>query len=372
MHIGIITYHRVRNYGSVLQAYALQKYLQNCGHDVQIISYFPDFHSTKREFLGTPEGSIVKKAIYVIFSFPIRLKVYNVYKRFRNSYLQLTDTQYRTVSDFHTYPLNMDAYITGSDQVWNSRYNFCGPENGYPYYLDFTKDEEKRISYAASFGEESLQPENNPVVCELIRRYDSLSVREQSGIRKIESMGRNDAVHVLDPTFLLNKDDWSKLTGAAPVRGRYLLIYEPQRQNAEKFEYWARKIASSKGLKIVKIHKEYLKPRWVDNALYPSVNDFLSLFAHADFILTNSFHGIAFALNFNKQFACISANSANNRIDEALTAFDLRWRMLGSDQQLLKVLESDIDYSIVNNKIAERIAESKQFLDLALKVSDQK
>ncbi len=367
MKVGIITYHRVRNYGSVLQSYALMKYLQNQGHDVYIINYIPDAHSTKTEFLGAPDGIMLKKMAYVIMSFPLRLRVYRIYKNFRNSYLRLTDAQYKNMQDFQDNPLDMDIYVTGSDQVWNSRYNYCGKENGYHYYLDFTADEEKRVAYAASFGEESLQNDNDPIIGALINRYASLSVRERSGIKKLQNLGRNDAVQVLDPTFLLGKDDWAELFGRSPIKDKYLLIYEPQRRKADKFEHWAEKIASSKGLQIVKIHKEYTKPSWVDKALYPSVNDFLSLFAHAEFVLTNSFHGIAFSLNFNKQFACIPANSANNRIDEILEMVGLKWRMLTSEEQLVTILELDIDYSNVNEEISRQRVLSRQFLDNAIR-----
>lgn len=124
--IGIITYHRVRDYGSVLQAYALLRYLKNQGHDVSIINYIPRAHSTKMEFLGTPEGPVLKRMIYVIGSFPIRLKVHSVYKDFRSNYLKLTEHEYRDKADLTTYPLDLDVYVTGGDQVWNSQYDFHG------------------------------------------------------------------------------------------------------------------------------------------------------------------------------------------------------------------------------------------------------
>jgi len=294
MKIGIITYHRVRNYGSVLQSYALMKYLEKMGHDVYIINYIPKPHSTYMEFLGSPEGSLLRKTVYILGSFPLRLKVYKVYKNFRKRYLKLSKKEYTRATDFAKYPLDMDVYITGSDQVWNSRYNFQKVTNEYPYYLDFTPDKAKRISYASSFGEESLDLTFDAYISSLIGRYSYLSVREKSGLKKLSSLGRNDGLHVLDPTLLLEQKDWMPIFGQVNIKEKYLLIYEPQREKANKFKEYAVKIAKEKNLKIVKINKEYRKEPWIDTALYPSVNDFLSLFFNADFVLTNSFHGIAF------------------------------------------------------------------------------
>jgi hypothetical protein len=105
---------------------------------------------------------------------------------------------------------------------------------------------------------------------------------------------------------LLSPTEWLSIIGNARLKEPYLLIYEPQRRDAGKCEKCALGIAEKKKLKIVKISKNHVEPRWIDRAVYPLVNNFLALFANADFVVTNSFHGIAFCLTFEKQFACAS------------------------------------------------------------------
>lgn len=370
MKIGIITYHHNRNYGSILQTYALMKYLQNQGHDVCIINYVPKGHDTRMEFLGAPEGSIIKKIIYVVGAFPLRLRVHKVYKKFRESYLRLTETEYTSKEDFVKQPLALDLYITGSDQVWCSRCNFHNESEyyGYPYYLDFTSDNEKRISYASSFGEDSLDLRYDAQLSKLIKRYDYLSVREPSGLDKLRSLGRTDGVHVLDPTLLLGRNEWMPLCGSIDIGPKYLLVYEPQRKDPRKFRDYALRIAEHKNLRIVKISKEYWKQPWMDRAIYPSVNDFLRLFADAEFVLTNSFHGIAFCLNFGKQFACIPANTANNRILEMLQMIDLEHRMIDSEDTLGDILSNDIDFKKVDQFIDQKRLASVNYLENAIRM----
>jgi len=322
------------------------------------------------EFLGAPEGSNIKKIIYVIGAFPLRLKVHRVYEEFRESHLRLTETEYTSKEDFAEQPLALDLYITGSDQVWCSRCNFYNESDyyGYPYYLDFTSDNEKRISYASSFGEDSLDLRYDAQLSKLIKRYDYLSVREFSGLEKLRSLGRTDGVHVLDPTFLLRRDEWISLCGDIDIGSKYLLIYEPQRKDPYKFRDYAFKIAKQKGLKIVKISKEYWKQPWMDRAIYPSVNNFLKLFADAEFVLTNSFHGIAFCLNFGKQFACIPANTANNRILEILQMINLENRIIDSEDTLDDILSNGIDFGKVNKIIDQKRSASVNYLENAIRM----
>lgn len=368
LKIGIMTYHRFRNYGSVLQSYALMKYLQNKGHDVCIINYVPEAYGTRTDFLGAPEGSILRRIAYVIGSFPIRLRVHEIFKDFRDQYLQLSANKYENSADFITHPLDLDVYVTGGDQVWNSRYNFHGDSNGYPYYLDFAPADKRIIAYGSSFGEESMDLTPDPCLNRLIQRYDYVSVRERSGLDKLRTLGRTDGVHVLDPTLLLSSVEWEPLFEDIGVKGPYLLMYEPQRTDAKRFKHYALRIGEERNLRIVKIHKGYTKPNWIDKAVYPSVGGFLALFANAEFVLTNSFHGIAFCLVFNRQFACIPANAANNRVTEMLHMAGLEDRMLDGEQRLNEVLLRNIDFAEVNATVEDKRSISMDYLDRAITV----
>ena len=362
--IGIVTYHKVRNYGSVLQSYALMRVLQKKGYDVQIVNYIPFPHSTREEYFGAPQGNFIKKLIYVICALPIRIKVSRQYRKFRNKYLALT-RPYTCTEDFLKAPLQMDGYFTGADQTFNMRYNYTRQTGCYAYYLDFA--EKNKFSYAASFGEDTLVGKDD--IIEKLAKYDFISVREPSGVKVLKDVGLQGE-QVIDPTWLLYPNDYKELFGKRLIKEKYLLIYEPQRRNAEKFKDYAVTIAKMKGLKIVKIHKEYVKPSWCDKAIYPSVNNWLNLFYNADYVLTNSFHGIAFCLNFNKQFAAIDANSANNRVTEMLELFDLKDRFMVNTDDCKKLLEKSIDFDAINSKLAQFREKSDAFLNKCLRVVD--
>lgn len=365
-----MTYFRNRNYGSVLQAYALRKHLENCGHDAYIINYFPESHGTKEEFLGAPKGPLLKKVAYIVGSFPIRMKLYRIYKDFRETHLGLTQRHYRNSMDLAAHLPRADVYVTGSDQVWKSNLNFQSVDNGYTYYLDFTPEDKRRVSYASSFGDESLNLEYDSHLSRLLKRYHRVSVREASGLAKLRSLGRTDGLRVLDPTLLLRQEDWAPLFGSARVRAKYLLIYDPQRTDLDKFRDCATAIARERGLQIVSISKEYWRKPWVHRALYPSVYDFLALLANAEFVLTNSFHGVAFCLNFQRQFACFPANYSNNRVIEMLQLAGLEGRMIAGEQELGRVLSSDINFTRVGAIIEANRRASMRFLEEAVSPCD--
>lgn len=360
--IGIITYHRVRNFGSVLQAFALYKYLEKQGYDAEIIQYEPEGHRTRKEFFGVPQTSLIRKIVYLMASFPMRTKLHFIYKRFRKKHLKMSDDIYFSKHDFIKKNCKYDIYVTGSDQVWNSRYNALNDNIGYAYYFDFTKDEEKRIGYSVSFGEESLDSSKNPMISKLVTRYSNIGVREKSGLAKLKSLGFENAVHTIDPTLLLTKNDWSELFEETKIKKPYLLVYDPQRADSEKFKKYALYIAKKYNLKIIKISKEYIKPSWVDVALYPSVNQWLTLINNAEYVLTNSFHGIAFCVNFQKEFCSISANSANNRVTEFLDFLGLNDRFISTEEECEKVASQKINYCDVSERILRLRSESCEYL----------
>ena len=362
--IGIVTYHKVRNYGSVLQSYALMRVLQKKGYDAQIINYIPFPHSTKEEYFGAPNVNILKKIIYIVGALPLRIKVSRRYRLFRKKYLTLT-REYTCTEDFKKYPLKFNGYFTGSDQTFNTRYNYTKLTGCYAYYLDFAS--KNKFSYAASFGEDRLEGKED--IIEKLKDYELISVREGSGVKVLEEVGLSGE-QVIDPTLLLNEDDYKEIFGKRLIKENYLLIYEPQRQNAEKFKNYAINIARKFGLKIVKVHKEYFKPTWCDKAFYPSVNQWLNLFYYADYVLTNSFHGIAFCLNFSKQFLAINANSANNRVVEVLELFGLQNRFVENIDECNKMVDTPIDYELCKERLSFLRKKSNLFLDKCLRIID--
>lgn len=361
MKIDLITMHRVINYGSVLQTYATVKYLEKMGHEVEVIDYIPKRFRTKNVFLFVNprrNKSIFHKILFICISFPGRLAHHHIFSSFINNNYKVTDKKYYSIEDLKKDVPYADVYITGSDQVWNSSF-----ENkvDQAYFLDFVPKGKKRIAYAASFGKTELDEYEIDEVKELIHKYDSISVREDSAINILEKLGRYDGQHVIDPTLLLTKEEWENKASKRIIKDKYVLIY--QLNPSDKLIKYANQIAKEEGLKVAKFGWDYIKPRGVDiNLSYRTPEDFLSAIKYADFIVTDSFHGTIFSLNFNKQFICVAPPKYSTRLESILRETELEYRLIGEDSLEMKKIFSKIDYDKINLHFQESREEAKKYL----------
>ncbi|MEH7549898.1 polysaccharide pyruvyl transferase family protein, partial [Neobacillus vireti] len=215
MKICTITCHDVYNHGASLQAYALMKYLSNSGHDVEIINYKPDYLSNHYRLMSINnpkwEKNYLTKSIYLLLKIPFRLpglKRKKAFDKFTLQYLKLSKLKYNSYEELKNDPPIADAYICGSDQIWNTLH-----KNGKDpaFYLDFVPDEKIKGSYAASFATESILEEHKPMIKQRVSRLDRISVREKSGVKILKELDINQVVNVVDPVFLLEKNEWDKL-----------------------------------------------------------------------------------------------------------------------------------------------------------------
>ena len=360
MKINIITLHRVFNYGSVFQAYATQKVIQNLGHDVKIIDYITEQRTIKRILFSFPENiksGTVKRWLYLFgktFSILIKLSTFN---SFINKNIKLTK-RYITYNDLQNEPPIADIYVTGSDQVWNSKYNE-GIDKGF--FLDFTPESTKKIAFVSSFGNTKLDYCEFEETKLLLSKYDALSVREDSANLILEGLGRKDGICLIDPTLQISKQDWRQISSKPLVKEKYLLLMLLYNEDNHATEY-AQQIAKQKGLKVVKISWDLFKPKGIDILMtHRRPQDFLSLFDNAEFIVTNSFHGLAFSINFNKQFVIIPRNEFNSRIESLLRLVHLDDRFLinGLDWD---VVNKSIAYDEINDILDNEREKAKDFL----------
>lgn len=176
MRVDVITLHAVQNYGSVLQALATQKLLEKHGCEVKIINYIREDVRYKNILQARSNGNIIKKIVL----YPNVKKWKKVFKGFCNEYLNLTDRSYTTENDFKDYPLDADMFCTGSDQVWNSKWN-----QGIisPLYLSFVPEDKFRFSLAASFGQDKLSQDEVKATKKYIEKYNCISVEKVQGKR---------------------------------------------------------------------------------------------------------------------------------------------------------------------------------------------
>lgn len=345
MKIKTITCHHVYNYGASLQAYALQHYLETLGHEVEIIDFNPWFHCDRYNPFWMPKNAI-GRAAQIIKILPFMRYIWYPYKaykggmfktwgrkaafdQFEKQFYHLTTVSYHDSDGLKNNPPTADVYVAGSDQIWNT-FSENGKEPGY--YLDFGNKKVKRISYAASLATNVIADGWSDFVKERVERFDAVSVREHTGAKILESLGIKDICVVLDPVFLLSKEEWTRLAVKGNLYGlspnHYLLVYDFL-GNDEKMIAFAKNYAASHNLKIISIN-DFSERIYADM----NINDagpleFLALINNAACVVASSFHATAFSVILEKEFYTFNLVGYNNssRMLDLLSSLSLQERM---------------------------------------------
>ena len=348
--ISLITIFDVANFGTYLQTLATAVILQNLGASVEVVHYERPFKNTKL----LRKNFILRYFYYLYFwlrGYDGCLFMYRC-RRFVSKYTRISRT-YFSIDELKKNPPVANVYVTGSDQVWNTDHNQGIDE---AYYLCYAPTGKKKVSYAASIGQDSIPEQHKKRTFELLSQYDAISVREDNAVRLLTELGLK-ATHVLDPTLLLNREEWLKYSSKRKVIEDYLLVYsvEPVEYDYKVADI-AKKIAGKKNLKIVSVSNWGAEKRIPDCDMYFDYalpQDFLSLMAYASFVVASSFHGTAFAINFNRQFITITPGAFSSRISSLLSLIGLENRRINSAAELSEgLLKEQIDFSYVNSKLA--------------------
>lgn len=348
MKIGILTFwDTLDNYGQIMQCYALQKYLKNAGHDVFLIKY-----SSKKDFSNT----YYLKNIYKIFNLR-KLLSFVLYKlnekkseketlihdrkfnKFRDENFNFS-IQYDSYADLKANPPEADMYIVGSDQVWNNKFY---PEKAYnAYFLNFGDPSIKRVSYAASWGKETLSMHDKKIITPMLSRFDYVSVREQIGIDLCKQCGYIDAEWVPDPTLLLDTTEYKSLFSniKLEINRRYILLY--MLNNTYAFDIGrVYDFAKQRDLEVIYVTGNGVVDEY--KKYYASPAEWLSLVYNAEYVITNSFHCCVFSSIFDKKFAVIQLTGTwskmNNRIDSLFKLLKIKNRYLLEDN--FSILDED-------------------------------
>lgn len=364
MDIKVITRHAVPNYGSLLQAIATQTIIEQLGHKCEIIDYYRDEERGLKGILTWLRGkkgwndNFLKKMAYMAFRYPEEKTAEMKFSRMCSKYLKLTQ-HCCNVNDLEK--LNADAFMTGSDQVWgltlNDRYDEA-------YFLSFVKNKRK-IACAASFGRTDFSDEIASDYKRLLSDYDAISVREDSAVKLLEDWGIGCAGQVLDPTLMHTSDYWNQYI-TKPINNKYVLVY--QIHNCPKLNYYAKKFAKQVGLPLIRV-SPYLHQivRGGKLCCLPDVGEFLSYIKHCSYLITDSFHGTAFALTFNKQFIEVLEDEiAGLRNKSILRLTNLENRIV-TDVNDFSSSDKYIDFKPVNSILSEERERSLQILKSILK-----
>lgn len=370
MKIATITCHHVYNYGATLQAYALQQYLISMGYDYEIINFTPWYHNrysfwTVNRFsthYNLIKRNILLKLIWCLkYNLPYLIKEYKrkfAFDKFDSKYLNITKRKYANIEDLRLDPPKADIYICGSDQIWNQDATF-GIEKAY--YLNFGNSDIYRMSYAASFGSDKF-PSQGDKVRNLIKNIDKISVRERTGECILNKLGFSNIDIVLDPVFLLDRQQWRTLISYSKqvkTPEKYILLYNFRHNDAIK--HFVLELQSCMDIPIICIHG-------YDDIPYADIKikdagpiEFLKLIESADIVVSDSFHATVFSIIFNREFYTFSLKGHNNtaRMEDLLYCLGIKNRL-----NMEKPSKDIINYVDVNKRLNPLIENSKHFLQI--------
>lgn len=383
MKVGIITIHNSPNYGACLQSFALYKYIEMLGCDVEIIDLhrpyaYADYVPSKKYTCSRPVKTTWKQKLKqsIKSSMGVKEKHASLYsstavRKFEefNSSVKLS-RPYRCIDDLYADPPLYDLYISGSDQLWNPTQAYCLE----PYFLTFVpKGQGKKISYATSIGITELRDNEKRDFGKWLSPYECISVRESQAKALLEAiLPHKEIYQVADPTFLLSRNVWQKLAIQPSTCNPYILLFT-LRHEPILLDY-CKKLSKESGLQLIELGQ--VQPE-VENDEYVAVKDagpkeFLGYIGNAELVITDSFHCTVFSLimrakNFYTYIA--PTNNRGSRIIDLLDIYGLKNHLLGRDlKKSFKELMTDkIDTVAVGCKMETERLHAQGFLNKCLK-----
>lgn len=359
--IGIITVHQSVNFGATLQAFASNYFLRSRGYDAQTV----DYRQPALEINSTVCGNIraswrndknrnpvhrLKLAISLTMSYPGKAARYKAFAKFRQKWLPMSKPCHNAEA---IAALDYTHLVYGSDQIWNSDIT-CGAD---PVFFGAIPGAHKNIAYAASMGKACFSPEDEPRAAVWLIELDRCGVRELQMVPYISQLTGKPAVQVLDPVFLPDAEVYRKIMAPPQEIKPYVLLYCVV-ANSDAVRM-ARELAAKHRLTLIEICSA--KPHRSKHKVVANIGpgEFLRYFADASYIVTNSFHGTAFSILFEKSFWAVDNKNRGSRILDLLKISGLSHRMVENE---IPEDNEAIDYSLVNQNLETEREHSRRFL----------
>lgn len=378
LDIGIITFHCSNNYGAMLQAYGLKTFLRRNGKGAEIVRYEPFYMTGRHWWIPYAPIKGLKGRIWGLLhmwdGFLAHLHTREEYsKQLRNMnyfrYKYLVDKKQKKVFSLAGLKqLEYKCYVVGSDQIWNPDIT-CGLRKAY--FGAFESKRKKRVvSYAASMGGAELARRYDKKFAKLVSRLDAVSVREEAAVPYVERLYGKEVMVVLDPVFFLKKESWQKVE-RIPARAedkKYILVYvtEPNREMSD----YAKKLSQETGLPVMEVRAGQLGTNAgfeVDRSAGPA--ELLGYIHKAEYIVSNSFHAVAFSIIYEKQFLAFVHSRLGARVRNIIDIYGLRDRLCEENQML--DINADIDWKTVREKTKEHVRASGEYLLKHLETGDE-
>lgn len=357
MKIGILTYHRSQNYGALLQALAMQQYLENLGNEVSFIDYWPDYHDEAYKLFSWDKFSDMG------FKSKMKYLVRVVGTCVRHSLRQRNTRRFINDNLHITKDINFDLVIYGSDQVWRKqpyrdfiRYNPV-------YFGEGLVETTHKIAYAASMGKiEYDEAKDKEFLTKGFSNFDAISVRESDLKDFIEKEFNISCKLVLDPVLLLTKEQWKSKTNSKYLpKGKYILYY--RLQDTPETDKIVRQIVRQTGLSVVELRGCMSVGHYGKRYRFTAdAQEFISLISGAEYVVTSSFHGTAFSIRFEKDFYIAAEIARPNRVKTLLKQVGLSDRMIEKEKIDLVNANNHIDYNVVNQRLQELVKDSQGWL----------
>jgi hypothetical protein len=369
--VGTITIHNHHNYGAALQAYALRRVVERLGHRCRVIDCDID-PGRRRRFRWSRHPGALIASLYNLCRLGANRRHHRRFQDFKARHLALTDTTYETLDQLMQAPPVFDVFITGSDQVW--RPSLLDRAIGHAFHLSFTATLKcRRVAYAPSFGVADVPAAYAERVRRYLMGYDALSVREKHGQQIVSALTGRRAEHVLDPTLLLSAQDYGPVTEPPTFQPNgYLLVYPMELGRDMGLLQLALRIKQQTRLPLVCLLPLDFNFRWLlaaDKVVMDSgPEQFLGWFKQAALVCTNSFHGTALSIVFQKNFLGFPHSRSNSRISDLLERVGLvdRQIMDPSSEKIRGAINDAIDYQAVATRLEQSRQQSLGYLQKAL------
>lgn len=368
--IGLISYHSGHNYGTMLQAYALQFCIEKMGYDaVEYINYVdgkPFKEASFRVKLKKIKDKLNSGIRPLLYNFLYKQQFSTIKDKFDCFYsgcIKTSSVLYSSLAELKENPPLYDIYIVGSDQTWNPTFL---KDNG-AYFLTFAAEDADKNSYASSLGVALLTDEVKGIYANYLQSFNHISCRESYGCEILSGVLNRKIEHVLDPTLLLTPDDWQNIESPRIIDEPYILCYcLGYKKSVRNF---ARKLGETHNMRVYYIVSNYLDIQEENHLFGIGPCDFISLIRHASYICTDSFHGTIFSINYGRNFYSFCKRDGdinkgdNSRIPTLLKEFSLESRLKFDVFEE----EPDIDYEKVNVYLNNERRQSIDFLNRILK-----
>ena len=349
MRIGIMTFPNTTSYGAALQMYGLYRSVAQAGAEAEIINYQNPYMKARRHTSAIQKRSGIAGRMRLWATNVLHMRQTLGFRKFEKNMVRHPGKAVDDAAELPEIAKRYDGVICGSDQVWNPNIT----DTDLSYFLNFCGPGTKRIAYAPSFGVSQFSDDFVAKIRPELARFEHLSVREKDGAQMVEALLDRQVATVLDPTFLIPGEEWIKLEKAHPLAGGKYVLYFPVRKS-EALLRFSRELARKRNVKLIVAEGNFLRQLRnedadVKYALDLSPEEWLNLVHHADCVVTNSFHGAAFAIHYQKDFYLELSSKTNSRLVQLMEITGLEHRVVRDG---CARWDEHIDYSAVEERIA--------------------